>query len=289
MAKNKRLQKKQINSSYLDLDSYSIPSTIELDSDYANLINGKSKVFSFSDVVDENKLYRPTETYSSIHAGIDSDWHTRRRHTSFEKDWLVPVGSADSNTASIGKAASKSVRNSDDMYELAREHYLKKQHRPVSSDRSIIPRKRFTDDDIRKLADESNARKQARKLAQNIDDAPKTTKQFTTVAGRLTDEYELAKNVNAKKASRLSKQKLESMALTPYETKSKSLATIKKAAKTTTKESTEKAAKSFWQTAKDMKIPQIALGVGVTAWLVNKLSDSRGQQSNGQLYGGQGY
>ena len=40
--------------------------------------------------------------------------------------------------------------------------------------------------------------------------------------------------------------------------------------------------------AKNNKIPQIALGVGTTAWLVNKLSDSRGQQSNGQLYG-QGY
>lgn len=41
---------------------------------------------------------------------------------------------------------------------------------------------------------------------------------------------------------------------------------------------------------KDNKVGQIALGVGVTAWLVNKLSDSRGQQSNSQLYNqGGGY
>ena len=51
----------------------------------------------------------------------------------------------------------------------------------------------------------------------------------------------------------------------------------------------KKVGKSLLDKAVDMKIPQIALGVGVTAWLVNKLSDSRGQQSNAQLYGQQGY
>ncbi len=54
------------------------------------------------------------------------------------------------------------------------------------------------------------------------------------------------------------------------------------------KKTAETIGKSLLDKAADMKIPQIALGVGVTAWLVNKLSDSRGQQSNGQLYG-QGY
>lgn len=35
------------------------------------------------------------------------------------------------------------------------------------------------------------------------------------------------------------------------------------------------------------KIPQTAAGVGMTAWLVNKLSESKGQMSNSQLYGQQ--
>lgn len=73
-------------------------------------------------------------------------------------------------------------------------------------------------------------------------------------------------------------------------------AASKKAAKTAAKEvakevaedATKKTAKGLLESAKNAKIPQIALGVGVTAWLVNKMSDSRGQQSNGQLYG-QGY
>lgn len=64
------------------------------------------------------------------------------------------------------------------------------------------------------------------------------------------------------------------------------------AAKTAGKEAAEKVAKKsagdLWDLAKKNKVPQIALGVGVTAWIVNKMSDSRGQQSNGQLYG-QGY
>lgn len=69
-------------------------------------------------------------------------------------------------------------------------------------------------------------------------------------------------------------------------------AASKKAAKTAAKEvaedATKKTAKGLLESVKNAKIPQIALGVGVTAWLVNKMSDSRGQQSNGQLYG-QGY
>lgn len=68
--------------------------------------------------------------------------------------------------------------------------------------------------------------------------------------------------------------------------------TTEQAAKTAAKEvaedATKKTAKGLLESAKNAKIPQIALGVGVTAWLVNKMSDSRGQQSNGQLYG-QGY
>lgn len=71
------------------------------------------------------------------------------------------------------------------------------------------------------------------------------------------------------------------------------LADTKIATKAAGKEAAEGAAKkvgkSLLDKAIDMKIPQIALGVGVTAWLVNKLSDSRGQQSNAQLYGQQGY
>ncbi len=71
------------------------------------------------------------------------------------------------------------------------------------------------------------------------------------------------------------------------------LADTKIATKVAGKEAAEGAAKkvgkSLLDKAVDMKIPQIALGVGVTAWLVNKLSDSRGQQSNAQLYGQQGY
>lgn len=65
------------------------------------------------------------------------------------------------------------------------------------------------------------------------------------------------------------------------------------AAKTAGKEAAEKVAKKsagdLWNLAKKNKVPQIALGVAATAWLVNKLSDSRGQQSNAQLYGQQGY
>lgn len=64
--------------------------------------------------------------------------------------------------------------------------------------------------------------------------------------------------------------------------------TAKTAAKEVAEDATKKTAKGLLESAKNAKIPQIALGVGVTAWLVNKLSDSRGQQSNGQLYG-QGY
>lgn len=33
------------------------------------------------------------------------------------------------------------------------------------------------------------------------------------------------------------------------------------------------------------KVPQIAAGVGIAAFLVNKLSDNRGRQTNAQLYG----
>lgn len=70
--------------------------------------------------------------------------------------------------------------------------------------------------------------------------------------------------------------------------------TVEEAAKDTTKKAAKEAAEETGGKAlkwlKDNKVGQIALGVGVTAWLVNKLSDSRGQQSNGQLYGqGGGY
>lgn len=37
------------------------------------------------------------------------------------------------------------------------------------------------------------------------------------------------------------------------------------------------------------KVPQIATGVAGTAWLVNKLSDDRGQQTNAQLYNQEPY
>lgn len=37
------------------------------------------------------------------------------------------------------------------------------------------------------------------------------------------------------------------------------------------------------------KYTKVALGFGATAWLVNKLSDTRGQQTNAQLYGQQQY
>ena len=76
------------------------------------------------------------------------------------------------------------------------------------------------------------------------------------------------------------------------DTESIANAASKKAAKTAAQEvaedATKKTAKGLLESVKNAKIPQIALGVGVTAWLVNKMSDSRGQQSNGQLYG-QGY
>ena len=32
------------------------------------------------------------------------------------------------------------------------------------------------------------------------------------------------------------------------------------------------------------KVPQIATGIGSTAWLVNKMSSDKGQQTNAQLY-----
>ena len=66
------------------------------------------------------------------------------------------------------------------------------------------------------------------------------------------------------------------------------LVPIDKTVKNASKDAAKKTGKTLLDKAIDMKIPQIALGVGVTAWLVNKMSDSRGQQSNGQLYG-QGY
>lgn len=122
-------------------------------------------------------------------------------------------------------------------------------------------------------------------------------KQFTE-----QDLYDYAAKANARKASRLAAQSSESMALVPIEKASvpaiKSVkSTGKEAAKAVGQEAAEgvaegaakKVGKSLLDKAVDMKIPQIALGVGVTAWLVNKLSDSRGQQSNAQLYGQQGY
>lgn len=115
-------------------------------------------------------------------------------------------------------------------------------------------------------------------------------KQFTE-----QDLYDYAAKANARKASRLAAQSSESMALVPINKASvpAAIRTAKSAGKEAAEGVAEGAAKkvgkSLLDKAVDMKIPQIALGVGVTAWLVNKLSDSRGQQSNAQLYGQQGY
>ena len=129
------------------------------------------------------------------------------------------------------------------------------------------------------------------------DTSKQIKKQFTE-----QDLYDYAAKANARKASRLAAQSSESMALVPIEKASvpaiKSVkSTGKEAAKAVGQEAAEgvaegaakKVGKSLLDKAVDMKILPMALGVGVTAWLVNKLSDSRGQQSNAQLYGQQGY
>ena len=64
---------------------------------------------------------------------------------------------------------------------------------------------------------------------------------------------------------------------------------LKSVGQETAEGAAKKVGKSLLDKAVDMKILPMALGVGVTTWLVNKLSDSRGQQSNAQLYGQQGY
>lgn len=60
----------------------------------------------------------------------------------------------------------------------------------------------------------------------------------------------------------------------------------KQAAKNTAKKAMKESDKLF---SKLGKYSKVALGFGATAWLVNKLSDTRGQQTNAQLYGQQQY
>jgi hypothetical protein len=60
----------------------------------------------------------------------------------------------------------------------------------------------------------------------------------------------------------------------------------KKAAQETAEKAMKESDKLF---SKLGKYSKVALGFGATAWLVNKLSDTRGQQTNAQLYGQQQY
>lgn len=60
----------------------------------------------------------------------------------------------------------------------------------------------------------------------------------------------------------------------------------KKAAQEAAKKGMKESDKLF---SKLGKYGKVALGFGATAWLVNKLSDTRGQQTNAQLYGQQQY
>ena len=60
----------------------------------------------------------------------------------------------------------------------------------------------------------------------------------------------------------------------------------KKAAQEAAKKGMKESDKLF---SKLGKYSKVALGFGATAWLVNKLSDTRGQQTNAQLYGQQQY
>lgn len=47
--------------------------------------------------------------------------------------------------------------------------------------------------------------------------------------------------------------------------------------------------KDLMTTLKYKKVPQVAAGVGTTAWLVSRMSESKGQMTNAQLYGQKPY
>ncbi len=310
MTKSKRLSKKM---SSIYKDAYQIPSEITINNADNNLLNN---ITSFSDLVDESRLYQKSNIrYSNSQPGFDTNWEVRHQPKP------IPIGgSTNFDSSSVGKTIGDTI-SSDDMYELARQSNIRKQSRPVSPGRSVVLRS-FSDDDMRRLANESNLRKEARKRAsQTVEQtASQTTKNASSgllssgalkgdviqstsdniskSAGRAfsdDDLYKFAQETNARKASRLASQGSESMALISMNKPSVPAAI--KTAKSAGKEAAEgvaegaakKVGKSLLDKAVDMKIPQIALGVGVTAWLVNKLSDSRGQQSNAQLYGQQGY
>lgn len=297
-----------------DYRNMQIPSSIYMDNDSISLLNPTNKKTNFSEIVDESRLYQKNNiSYSNFKTGFDTDFLKRARYPNAQSRDIIPVGKA-------GASTTKAIGSSgDDLYELAAAANSKKRTRSVSPGMSLVPHT-YTDDEIRRLANESNLRKDAMKASRaakaksniiesGLSDAPDLLSSGTSI--KINDPYYFAQQANAKKASRLAKQSLESrsvvpvaggalqavdkgtMALVPKTAGGEMVEYSAKAAKTAGKEAAEKVAKKsagdLWDLAKKNKVPQIALGVAATAWLVNKLSDSRGQQSNAQLYGQQGY
>lgn len=147
-------------------------------------------------------------------------------------------------------------------------------------------------------------------IGKNREKYPKNAKALHEILSRPDEVYEVGKanlkpNITMSSQHTYNSSRINSIDKMISDFKDTSQTAASKTAKATGKETakavgqeaaegvaegaTKKVGKSLLDKAVDMKIPQIALGVGVTAWLVNKLSDSRGQQSNAQLYGQQGY
>lgn len=218
-----------------------------------------------------------------------------------KRQWTIPASEYVDHYAeyTLTGLANDNIINSDYGFDISGKAFKKakqmhsknKTPEEIASKIFSIDNKNFSLEKINQIKDMSSPSE----LRKSMADVERVTKHSPKVRFRNADKaYSMPRKlsyvgeaVSNNKEPNYFKMKREKKISDMYDD------TISQVKEKVAKETKEKVAKetkdSLWDIAKKNKIPQIALGVGVTAWLVNKLSDSRGQQSNSQLYNPGGY